>query len=105
MEGIIVVIFYMVKQVSSSIIICEESQSGSGLLGSLGLDTLSVQVFGFGFIFVSFVCYNFFNNEQWPSEKVDGGPRDTGSGECKISEPTDKVENHSSSVHQNQLAY
>ena len=42
---------------------------------------------------MSFVCYNFFNNEQWPSEKVDGEPCDTGSGECKISEPTDKVEN------------
>ncbi|XP_067041702.1 uncharacterized protein [Acropora muricata] len=70
-----------VKQVSSSIIICEESQSGSGLLGSLGLDSLSVQVFGFGFIIVSFVCYNFFNNEQWASEKVCGEPRDTGS-EC-----------------------
>ncbi|KAK2553307.1 hypothetical protein P5673_025271 [Acropora cervicornis] len=71
----------MVKQVSSSIIICEESQSGSGLLGSLGLDTLSTQVLGFSFIVMSIAYYNFFNINQGFSEKVDRELCDTGSGE------------------------
>ncbi|XP_067041693.1 uncharacterized protein [Acropora muricata] len=82
MEGIIVVIFFIVKQVSSSIIICEESQSGNGLLGSLGLDTLSTQVLGFSFIVMSIACYNFFNLNQGSADKVDSELCDTGSGKA-----------------------
>ncbi|XP_015772374.1 PREDICTED: uncharacterized protein LOC107350643 isoform X1 [Acropora digitifera] len=83
MEGIIVVFFFMViKEVSSTIIICEESQSSNGLLRFLGFDTFSIQVFGFGFIVMSFICYNFFTNAQRPSVKVDSEPRKKGSGKA-----------------------
>ena len=78
---------------SSTIIICEESQSSNGLLRFLGFDTFSIQVFGFGFIVMSFICYNFFTNAQRPSGKVDSEPRKKGSGECNVNELSVKVEN------------
>ena len=78
---------------SSTIIICEESQSSNGLLRSLGFDTFSIQVFGFGFIVMCFICYNFFTTAQGPSVKVDSEPWKKRSGECKVNEPAVRVEN------------
>ncbi|XP_015776956.1 PREDICTED: uncharacterized protein LOC107354967 isoform X4 [Acropora digitifera] len=77
MDRITAVILVLVKQVSSSIIICEERQSGYGLLGALGLDTLSTQVLVFSFIVMFIACYNFFNNASRP-ERMDMEPRDAG---------------------------
>ncbi|XP_067041664.1 uncharacterized protein [Acropora muricata] len=77
MDRITAVVLVLVKQVSSLSMLYEESQSGNGLLCSLGFDTFSIQVFGFGFIVMTFITYNFFNNASWP-ERMDMEPHDAG---------------------------
>jgi len=81
-------IFFQVRQVSSAIV-CEENQGAYGLLGSLGLDNLTTQAFGFAVIVISLAYYNFLYQDQnkpkrieiEPSSMKDVAPLDTGGGQ------------------------
>jgi len=80
--------FFQVRQVSSAIV-CEENQGAYGLLGSLGLDNLTTQAFGFAVIVISLAYYNFLYQDQnnpkrieiEPSSMKDAAPLDTGRGQ------------------------
>lgn len=74
MEVLIFLLYFLVKEVSSAIV-CEESHNGNGLLGFLGLDNLSAQVYAFGFVIMSLVCYNLINNGRNPSGREEIKPK------------------------------
>ena len=44
--------------------VCEESQRAHGVLGSMGLDNFSIQVFGVGIIIISLAYYNFYHGRN-----------------------------------------
>ena len=67
----------------SSAIVCEENHHAYGLLGSLGLDNLTTQAFGFGIILISLVYYNLVYQKQNRSGRVEIEPslKEPGPGE------------------------
>ena len=51
-----ILLLFQVKQASSAMV-CEESHRAHSVLGSLGLDNFSIQVFGVGIIIISLAYY------------------------------------------------
>lgn len=60
-------------KLTSSVIICEENQRAYGLFGSLGLDNLTVQAFGFSIIILAF-AYNLLRLNQNESVRIEIEP-------------------------------
>lgn len=58
----------------SSAMVCEENQRAYDLLGSLGLDNLTSQAFGFGIIVIFLAYYNFLYQKQNGSGRIEIAP-------------------------------